>query len=575
MKQSMFAYAVAALVAAGTGALSAQEVGKTVPAKPATVSVAVATQPAAAAPKTKPMALATPNDEGPAIVAENQKHAPAVATKNGVDANGAVQQELIKRGFSQTYDPARGSIIQVGFASDNLTDPATGNTILRREMLQRQAELAARMQIASIVRRQMNGSTRVRTPGTSEQKEFSEKFAEQIAASEQLQAKVRELLQQLEQSEANVLAGVTLEDQWKRVMDGIIKKLDAKYNKEDIVAEKQQQYLRVKAAYEQAKTQLDDLEQKKNAMFPRKMVETEAESYAAFRMCGAVNLVQSSSWDGKQLQVAVALVWSPKLQERALLTLGCGHPVGGKPGPAPLDVWLEQQVANGEMAELVGARQYIDDKGRQFDLGFSAAEVPEDATDYEDAVAQADLLAQQAVAFHLFTEGEGASKVRATLAKYKGRASDVSAKVSGDMAQAFPKDFTVSGLGKVFSVKCRNRLTGKDIYVSVAAVDTVLASRSSEILKSWYAGAAQAVATSHFLQGEQQGMNAAYEQVKTSTEPGQRGQAKGRQSVIDALAPKTPALTPAAPVVQPAPVPTTPGKPQQGTFTTGTTSDDF
>ena len=36
-------------------------------------------------------------------------------------------------------------------------------------------------------------------------------------------------------------------------MSSIIKKLDTKYNKDDIEVEKQQQYLKVKAAYEEAK----------------------------------------------------------------------------------------------------------------------------------------------------------------------------------------------------------------------------------------------------------------------------------------------------------------------------------
>ena len=572
MKHEMFKFALAVAGVVGTGALFAQEMGAA-PAQPA-VAVTAATT---ATPAPVPLALATPNDDGPTIVVNNQTNAPAVKALKGLDANGAVQKALLDRGFSQTFDAKRGSIIQVGTAVDNLENPADGDFMLKRELLVRQAELAAKVQIASIVRRQMNGSVRVKTPGTAERKEFSRKFADQIAASEQMRAKVKELLGKLEQSEANMLAGVTLEDQWKRLMDGVIKKLDAKYNKEDIAAEKQQQYLKVKAAYEQAKAQLDDLEQKKDAMFPKKKIETEAESYAEFKMCGAVNLVQSESWDGKMFQVAVAVVWSPKLQERALLTLGCGQPAGGKPGVESLDTWLGKLVESGEMGKLVGTRQFIDDKGRQFVLGFSAAEIPADATEYEDAMAQADLLAQQAVLFNLFSEGDGSSKVKADMAKFKGRASDVAAKMSGNMVQSVPRDFTVSGLGKVSSAKCRNVLSGKDIYVSVAAVDSVLAGRSSEILKSWYAGAAQSISTSQFLQGEQQGMNTAYEHVANSPVANAHGQTKGLQAIVNALAPvaPAPAATPVVQPVVPVPAPTVNGKPQQGTFTTGSLNDDF
>lgn len=573
MKTLMLRSAFAA-VAFAAGAVSAQDAGAAPAAAPAAPAAVVPAAPAA--PAAAPMALATPNDQGPAIVAENQKYAPAVKpASKGVDASTAVQRALTARGFDQKYDEKRGSIIQVGQAVDNMDDPSAPDFMLKRELLVRQAELAAKIQIASMVRRQMNGSTRVNTPGTEERAEFEQKFADQIAAAEQQQAKVRALLQQLEQAEGNMLAGVTVVDQWKRMMDGVIKKLDAKYNKDDIVAEKQQQYLAIKAAYEQAKAQLDDLEQKKDSMFPRKTTETEAESYAQMRLCGAVNLVQSESWDGSLFQVAVAVVWSPKLQERALLTLGCGMPVGGKPGDKPLDAWLDGLAESGELAKLVGTRQFIDDNGRQYVLGFSASEVKKDATEYEDAMMQADMLAQQAVAFHLFSEGEGASKVRAAMAKYKGRPSEAAVKVSGDMVQAMPKDFTISGLGKVYSAKCLNELSGKEIYVSVAAVDSVLAGRSSEILKSWYAAAAQTVATSQFMQGEQQGMNDAYEHVKNSPEAAARGRANGVKAVADALNPAQAPAVQAPAVMAPAPVVPANAKPKQGTWVTAPSNDDF
>ena len=451
-----------------------------------------------------------------------------------------------------------------------------------RELLVRQAELAAKIQIASTVRHEMSGSTRVNTPGTKEREDFFKKFADQIAAVEQQKAKVAELLQMLEQAEGNKLAGATVDDQWKKLMDGIIKRLDAKYNKDDIDVEKQQQYLKVKAAYDQAKAQLDDLTQKKDALYPRKTVETEAESYAEMKLCGTVDLVQAESWDGKIFHVAVAVVWSPKLQERALLTLGCGAPVGGKEGSKPLDAWLQEQADNGELARLVGTKQYVDDKGRQYVLGFSAAEVPADATDYEDAIAQADLLAQQAVGFYLFSEGEASQKVKAGMAKFKGRSAEVAAAVSGPMYQEFGKDkkLSISGLGKVFSTKCRNELSGKDIYVSVAAVDSVLAGKSSEILRKWYTGASEAVATSQYLAAEQKGMSQVYEEVKTSDVATKAGIAAGQQAVLGELKARQAERVPTAPeapaVVMPVAQPAAPGAPKKGVFIGGQKfSDDF
>ena len=582
MNFSKMTCAVAAAVL-GAGAISAQEMGAAVapvtpaPAAPAAAVPVVA--PVPAAPVAKAPVVATPEDAGPQIVAENQKYAPTAKASKATDANTAVAKALRERGFVQGYDPDRGSIIQIGQAMDNMDNPASPDFMTVRELLVRQAELDAKIQIASVVRRQMNGSTRVNTPGTQENADFRQKFADQIAAVEQQKAKVAELLQLLEQAEGNKLAGTTVDDQWKKVMDGIITRLDAKYNKEDIAVEKQQQYLQIKAAYDQAKAQLDDLTQKKDALYPRKTVETEAESFAEMKLCGAVDLVQSESWDGKILHVAVAVVWSPKLQERALMTLGCGAPVGGKPGAKSLDAWLQDQAERGELARLVGTKQYVDDKGRQFVLGFSAAEVPADATDYENAISQADLLAQQAVGFYLFSEGSGSQKAKAALAKFKGKSAELASAVSGEMVQAMPKDMAISGLGKVFSTKCRNELSGKDIYVSVAAVDSVLAGKSSEVLRSWYAGAAEAVATSQFLAAEQKGMSQVYEDVKKSGVAAQAGLAAGQQGVLDTLKAKQAEqnpVAPAAPAVIPAAQPPAPAAPKKGVYVGGQNfSDDF
>ena len=477
MNCSKMKFALAAAVL-GAGAAVAQEIGAAVaPAAPAAPAAPVA-QPA-------PAAAVPVGDAGPQIVVENQKRAPAVKAQK-IDANQAVEKALTERGLIQGYDPERGSIIQIGQAMDNMDDPSAPDFTIRRELLVRQAELDAKIQIASLVRKTFNGSTRVNTPGTSERENFRQRFAPQIAAAEEQKAKVAELLHALDSAEGNMLAGITVDSEWLKTMPEVIRRLEAKYGKSDIAVEKQQQYIQVKAAYDQAKALLEDLKQKQDALYPRKEGESVAESYAEMRLCGAVDLVQSESWNGKLFKVAVAVVWSPKLQERALTTRGCGMPVGGKPGEKSLAAWLQDQADNGELALLVGSRQYIDDKGRQYVLGFSATEVPSDATDYEDAIARTDLLAQQAVGFYLFSEGNGSQKAKMSMKKFKGRSAELASAVSGSMVQAMPKDMEIRGLGKVFSTTCRHELSGKEIYVSVAAVDSVLAGKSSEILKMWF-----------------------------------------------------------------------------------------
>ena len=571
MNFSKMKFALAAAVL-GTGALSAQQMGAAAaPAAPAAPASVATSKPVAVAP-----ALVTPEDNGPAIVAKNQEFAPTV--KAPTDAKSAVVKALSARGFDQNYQPERGSLIKIGYAEDVMEDPTSPDFMDIRELLVRQAELDAKIKIAQTVRQQMKGSTRVKTLGTKERDDFMAKFADQIAAIGQQKAKVAELLQALEQEEGKRLANVSVDDQWMRLMDGIIRRLDAKYNKDDIAVEKQQQYLKVKAAYEQAKAQLDALTKQQDDLYPCKTVETEAEAYAEMKLCGAVDLVQAECWNGKVFSVAVAVVWSPKLQERAILTLGCGAPVGGKEGSKSLAAWLQEQEENGELARLVGTKQYVDDKGHQYVLGFSAVELPSGAVNSEGARDQADLLAQQAVGFYLFSQGEGTTRVKLQLAKHNYKPGDAAKSGAGEMYQEMPKTLSISGLGTVYSATCRHEISGKNIYVSVAAVDSVLAGQSSKILREWYAGAAKAVAVSQYLGAEVQGMSQTYQNVVNSNVATQTGLEAGQQAVLDALkppAPPTPA--PAAPaVVAPVVQPPTDNKPKPAVIIGGQQfPDDF
>ena len=166
------------------------------------------------------------------------------------------------------------------------------------------------------------------------------------------------------------------------------------------------------------------------------------------------------------------------------------------------------------------------------------------------------------------------------MAKFKGKSAELAGAVSGGMIQAMPKDMAISGLGKVYSAKCRNELSGKDIYVSVAAVDSVLAGKSSEILRTWYAGAAEAVATSQYLAAEQQGMSQALNEVKKSGVAAQAGLAAGQQAVLGELKARQAERAPAAPAapaaVMPVAQPAAPGAPKKGVFVGGQNfSDDF
>lgn len=563
MTTKLMKLALSAVAILGAGAVTAQEMGAVaapaVPAKPVETPVLAS-------------AIPTPSDQGQATVMESQKEAPAVVANRNVKNARAVVQAKIGAKYTIGYDEERGCIIQIGFAQAPVSDPAkSANYIQVRDMLAREAMLNAKMTIAKLIRQKVSALNRVSILGTRENAEYSKKYAEDIAAAQQQQDKVKQLLAQLESAEANRLEGVTVGDRWDALMDGIIARIDAKYSKEQVDASKKEQYLMVKAAYEEAKRRLDDLRQKAAALAPP-IGENESEmvSQANIKLLGATTLLQAESWDGENYQVAMAVVWSPKLQERAVKTLGGAIVETGKKGDLPLTKWLQQN--SDALASMVGSRQYSDDRGRQYVLGISACEVSNDVNMQQLDMEQADMFAQQAVVFALFSDGKTSQKAKEAMQKYKNNnPNDTKAAYAKDVWEAV-KDLTISGLGKVYDTQLIHPISGKEIYVSVAAVDSALAAKSSEILRSMYGAAGEAIATSDYLRGQEQGMADALQAVQQSPAAFNKGRQAGQQAVGDELRnrfnidqqPQQGQGVPSVPVRPPAVTPSR--KPQQGVF---------
>jgi len=569
MNSTMMKFAFAATVSVGAGVAFAQDMGGTPAASSASVVKPVVPAPA----------LETPQDKGPVLALEAQKDVPAVAAPAARNARAFVQEKISKK-YVIGYDADRGSIIQIGFAQAPVGDPAkSANFIEVRDMLAREAMLNARMQIAKLVRQKVSAMNKVSMLGTRENAEYSKKYAEQIAAAAQQQEKVKALLAQLESAEANRLEGVTVGDRWNALMDGIIARIDAKYDKGQVAAEKRKQYEAVKVAYETAKAQLDDLRQKAEAMCPPiGENESEMSAQASFKLLGTHVLLQSESYDGMNYQVAVAVVWSPKLQERAVKTLGFAENEVGKPGDSSLGEWLKANEKS--LASMVGTRQFTDDKGRRYVLGISACLVSDDVNMQQQDMERADLFAQQAVMFGLFSEGMSDQVAKGTMSKYKGNnPNDTKASYAKSLFESVPKDTPISGLGKCFDTQVKHPISNREIYVSVACVDSVLAARSTSILRSMYAAATEAAVTANYYRGEEQGLKDVYNAARKDPSAYEAGRQSGAAGLVDEL--KAREKVHGGVTAQPVAVPSAgadkaPAKSQKGIFTGDSgINDDF
>ena len=577
IKTMKFALAAAAVL--GASAVSAQEMGAA-PAAPAATPVAPA-----AAPQQETSGADAPlsineivtKDDGVKIVEEVQKTPPAeIAPKN---ANDAMVKWVADNGYAEGFNDERGYFLQIGVARDNSFDPLDEDFMTKREMLYREAQLRAKVNISGLVDREVNGRNWKNGLSAEDVKKFEAKYTREINEMNEMKRKVAKLMLALDVAETEKLKGVTATDRLNMLVDKVIKKLDRSYDAGQIVAEKKARYDDIKAAYDEAKAAADELEQKKIDMFPSQTVEARVDSTVRIKLHGAIPLHQIESWVGNEFQVAVAMIWSPKLEDRAAKMLARKDVGTGK--ATENRTLAEYLRANREaLRAMVGARQYIDKNGKLYFIGISAQELPTDAVEKDEAITFADQMAIQAVVMSLFVEGKGVTSAQATLAKRKGRSGDVMKALAENMEESTPKDLSVGGLGKVYSLETTYPITKKPIYISVAAIDSTLAARSAAIKRAWDVRANDTVRTLHAIAGERQGAEDAFEAAKNSRTEFDAARAKARGEIekeVNQIRGNNGGVT-VTPVTAPQAVPATPAgqSAQQGVFGgNARTSDDF
>ena len=559
MKQSMFVYVVSAAVAAGAGALCAQEMG--VAAAPATaVAAPAAAVPAesasAAAEAVAAVAASSKKDDGPQIVEAAQQQPPAEVVPSG--AGDAMVNWVAEHGYAEGFNDERGYILQIGVARDNALDPLDEDFMTKREMLYREAQLRAKCEIAGIVNREVSGRNWKEGLAADDIKAFEAKYAREINEMNEMKRKVANLMVALDTAETAQLKGVTTTDRLNRLVDSIIKKLDSSYNAGQIAAEKQARYEAIKKQYELAKAAADELEQKKIDLFPSAVVHAAIDSAVRIQLQGTMTLHQMESYVGHEFQVAVAVIWSPKLEDRAAKILARQEVAVAKPTEnRTLNEYLRANAAS--LPSMVGSRQFVDKNGRLYFIGIAAQGVPKDAVEKDENITFANQMAMQAVVMSLFVEGKGFTQAQAALAKRKGRSGDTMKALVENMDESTPKNTSVSGLGKVYSIETVYPVTQKPIYISVAAVDAAMAAKAPAIQRAWDLKAEETVRTLNTIAAERQAAEQSYQNAKNQVNP-----------------PAAPAVQGGVQVIAPAAAPQPAGRVQQGIFGgKATHSDDF
>lgn len=487
------------------------------------------------------------SDPGPAIVVEAQQWSAepvqdAEQKPEKLNASEKVQLQLEKNNKFEGFVPGSRAIIQIGTASDLVKDINKSETFMKlREGLAREAVLNARASIAKRLRQKMAAGEIIIESDSQEFDKYKAKHAEEYAELERQKIKVANLLKKVDAAEAATLEGRTIEDDWDAIVSGIIKKIDESYDPSKVAAEKKARYAEMKEAYEAAKKQLDAL---KAAYESDPIGKNISDVKACFDldMYGVHVLYQAESYDEDDgvYEVACAAVWSPKLQQRAILSLNGKKNEKSKPGKLSLAEWLRGKAVENDkgvsaIASMVGPRQYTDDKGHQHILGFAACTMPKNPRNRQREKEKTNLEAEKIVLSSLYQETSGTQEKHDELLMYAGnedaqRETDALGTYAKKLIGKTPER-PVSGIGKVFSKETVHPLTGKKIYVCVASVDSELAFEAESLLDEISGAAVQDAVRKQYTEGKE----AARKDIVDRARNTQDAYRKGKKDAADSL----------------------------------------
>ena len=227
------------------------------------------------------------------------------------------------------------------------------------------------------------------------------------------------------------------------------------------------------------------------------------------------------------------------------MTLSGQKQEASAPGKMSLNEWLSEKDKSKAMAAMVGSRQYVDDKGVQYVLGFAARELPKNARNRQRSQEKADLEAERVVLSALFEQASGTKSKHDELLMYAGNddaqretdALGTYAKVLNGKTPERP----VSGLMKVYGARFTHPFTGKEIYVSVASVDNQLAFASEALLNDINAASVRDTVHTQYVEGQEAARKQVLDHAKKSDSAFQKGAQDATAAAAELLTGQKPA----------------------------------
>lgn len=264
---------------------------------------------------------------------------------------------------------------------------------------------------------------------------------------------------------------------------------------------------------------------------PRKAVNestSKTELMSKMPLLGAQVLRQAESWDRTEgtYEIAMAVLWSPKLQEEAK-NLAAGTPVPSeKKGKFSAREWVKQQ----DLLAMAGPRRFIDKNGNTILVGIASRDIagmPTTKVGLEEKKAQTE--AMRYVATSLMCDLETFRTVTQNFAEYEDGSAEAEEHLRETIASK--TSLNISGVTKLGEKEGFHGITGRKTYAVAYYMDASLNKDAMERIKQLYADAITVTDANNFKRGQLAGADAKYEEAKASTEKFEEGKAEAAADV--------------------------------------------
>jgi len=460
-----------------------------------------------------------------------------------ISAEEQLSSYLESKNWNEGWDDNKKRIFVIASESFDVEDPSYDTDfITKRSVYATMAGMAGKAKMVEFMRTQMSAVDQLKAPGTDVYAELNAAYMKATKRLKKQQEEMVDLLSLVDQKEADMLAGVTWDDRSKALFDAAIKKLDASFDTGKIEQEKLNKYEKAKKRYEESATELNRLQAQSKAIKGKVKSETfsSVETLAKAPIMGATVIAQAESWneEEEQYEVAVLMVWSPKLETSAksLLT-GEKNKVKPKKGMTTTN-WIKKQ----DLSTLVGSRQFIDQNGDRWFVGAFSTYLGNSSSSKRSAKGIADLFAKKEAVMAVFADLETQKQAQiATQTRNAGLGGKDHTTVVHSFAETTRQEIEnkqISGLSKLTSRTVTHPISGHKIYTVVYAISPASARSALAMEASNYASAISA----EKAQSKQKGLKDAYDASLNKAENNKESYKEGYTQGTATLDPKPKAV---------------------------------